>query len=163
MLIRKVEAKDYDAIWQIFHPIVSIGETYAYPTNCTKDEAIKIWCQLPEASFVAELDGRIIGTYYLKANQLGPGSHVCNCGYMVADEARGKGVATAMCEHSQEEARLRGYKAMQFNLVVSSNTGAIKLWQKLGFEIVGEIPKAFQHPTKGLINAFVMYKLLKDK
>ena len=161
MLIRQAESSDYDPIWQIFHPIVSVGETYAYPTNSTKDDAIRLWCQIPEVTFVAELDGAILGTYYLKPNQLGPGSHVCNCGYMVSHSARGKGLATGMCEHSQIEAVRRGYKAMQFNLVVSSNTGAIQLWQKLGFEIVGEIPSAFQHPSKGLISAFVMYKMLK--
>lgn len=161
MLIRQAETDDHDAIWDIFQPIVSSGDTYAYPTDSTRDDAIYVWCQIPEVTFVVEIGGKVLGTYYLKPNQLGPGSHICNCGYMVADEARGKGLATMMCEHSQEEAVRRGYKAMQFNLVVSSNTGAIKLWQKLGFEIVGEVPNAFQHPTKGLINAYIMYKLLK--
>ena len=111
---------------------------------------------------MAEEDGQIIGTYYLKKNQPGAGSHVCNCGYMVPAVAQGRGVATAMCLHSQQVAVELGYKAMQFNLVVATNTVAVTLWQKLGFQVVGRLPKAFHHPVHGYVDALVMYKWLNS-
>ena len=111
---------------------------------------------LPRKTSVAEDDGELLGTYYLKTNQAGPGAHVCNCGYMVTDTARGRGIATAMCEHSQQVARDLGYEAMQFNFVASTNEGAIRLWQKLGFDIVGRPLGAFKHPRQGKVDALVM-------
>jgi ribosomal protein S18 acetylase RimI-like enzyme len=111
---------------------------------------------------VAEREGEILGTYYLKTNQAGGGAHVCNAGYMVAEAARGQGIARAMCVHSQDEARELGYLAMQFNFVVETNRGAIALWQSLGFETVGHLPRAFRHPQAGLVDARVMYKWLGD-
>ena len=117
--------------------------------------------ETPRKSFVAEDGERILGTYYIKTNKAGPGSHVCNCGYMVPLSSRGKGVATAMCEHSQELAVRLGYKAMQFNFVASSNEGAVRLWRTLGFEIVGRLPLAFKHPEKGYVDALIMYKWLE--
>ncbi len=113
--------------------------------------------QLPRKTYVAEEKGQILGTYYIKTNRAGPGRHVCNCGYMVSSKARGKGLATSMCEHSQEIAIKLGYKAMQFNLVATSNDGAVRLWNKLGFDTVGRLPKAFSHPSKGYVDALVMY------
>ena len=110
---------------------------------------------------VFEDGDQVLGTYYIKTNQAGPGDHVCNCGYMVSSTARGRGLATAMCEHSQEIARKLGYKAMQFNFVASSNEGAVRLWIKLGFAVVGRLPKAFNHPSKGYVDALVMYKWLQ--
>ena len=101
-----------------------------------------------------------MGTYYLRRNQAGGGAHVCNCGYMVAPEARGHGVARAMCEHSMEAARRQGFRAMQFNFVVSTNVGAVRLWENLGFEIVGRLPSAFDSPSQGLVNAYVMFRTL---
>ena len=160
MIIRTATEQDFDAIWPIFHEIVAAGETYAYDPNTNREEAHKIWLHTPRQTFVAEVDGRIVGTYYIKTNQAGPGSHVCNCGYMVASRARGLGVATAMCEHSQKVAVELGYQAMQFNFVASSNEGAVRLWHQLGFETVGRLPKAFNHPTKGYVDALVMYKWL---
>lgn len=160
MNIREATECDFDAIWSIFNEIVSAGETYAYPIETTKDEAFKLWMQLPRKTYVAEENNQILGTYYIKTNQGGPGDHVCNCGYMVSSEARGKGLATAICEHSQKVAIELGYKAMQFNFVASSNEGAIRLWNKLGFDTVGRLPKAFNHPDQGYIDALVMYKLL---
>jgi len=160
MNIRKARDKDFDSIWPIFEEIVTAGETYAYDTTTNKDEANQIWMLTPQSTFVAEENNEILGTYYLKKNQAGPGSHVCNCGYMVSSKARGKGLATAMCEHSQKTAIDLGFKAMQFNFVASSNEGAIRLWKKLGFEIVGTLPKGFNHPQKGYINALVMFKWL---
>ena len=117
--------------------------------------------QLPRKTYVAEEKGQILGTYYIKTNHPGPGSHVCNCGYMVSSRARGRGIATSMCEHSQEIAIKLGYKAMQFNLVAASNDGAVRLWTKLGFDTVGRLPKAFNHPSKGYVDALIMYKWLE--
>lgn len=160
MNIREAEGKDWDLIWPIFNEVVKAGETYAYETETTKDQAEKIWLDAPRKTFVAEENGKIYGTYYIKTNQAGPGNHVCNCGYMVSSIARGRGLATTMCEHSQEMALKLGYKAMQFNFVASSNEGAVRLWNKLGFETVGRLPSAFNHPTKGYVDALVMFKWL---
>ena len=160
MNTREAIEKDFEAIWPIFHEIVSAGETYAYPATTTKEEALKIWLQTPRKTFVVEENNQILGTYFIKTNQAGPGSHVCNCGYMVPASARGQGLATAMCEHSQKIAVELGYKAMQFNFVASTNEGAVRLWHKLGFETAGRLPKAFNHPAKGYVDALVMYKWL---
>lgn len=160
MTIREAVKEDFDSIWPIFREVVTMGETYAYAVDTTKEQAFQIWIEAPRKTYVFEEKGRIVGTYFLKTNQAGPGSHVCNCGYMVASTARGRGLATAMCEHSQNVARALGYKAMQFNFVASSNAGAVRLWSKLGFETVGCLPKAFNHPTQGYVDAIVMYKWL---
>jgi len=143
-----------------FYEVVTAGTTYAYSRETTKDDAFKLWMQLPRRTYVVEVNNRVLGTYYIKTNQGGPGSHVCNCGYMVSSEARGRGLATAMCEHSQKVASELGYKAMQYNFVASSNEGAIRLWNKLGYETVGRLPKAFNHPDLGYIDALIMYKWL---
>lgn len=160
MLIREAKRADFDKIWPIFHEIAAAGETYAYPRDTTREQAEKIWIDVPRQTFVIEENGQILGTYFIKTNQAGPGDHVCNCGYMVASTARGRGLATALCEHSQGIARAFGYKAMQFNFVASSNEVAVKLWNKLGFVTVGRLPKAFHHPTQGYVDALVMYKWL---
>lgn len=160
MLIREATVSDFEGIWPIFQEIVSEGSTYAYPQTTTKQEAQKLWLELPLKTFVLELNGEILATYYLKANQVGAGAHVCNCGYMVASTARGQGLASKLCLHSQAIALELGFKAMQFNFVASTNTNAVALWQKLGFDIVGSLPKAFKHPQQGYVNAFVMYKWL---
>ena len=160
MTIREAVKADFDSIWPIFREIVSAGDTYAYAADTTKEQAFKIWIETPRKTYVLEEEGNILGTYFLKTNQAGPGSHVCNCGYMVSSSARGRGLATAMCEHSQDVARTLGYKAMQFNFVASSNEGAVRLWGNLGFETVGRLPKAFNHPILGYVDALVMYKVL---
>lgn len=161
MNIREATREDFDQIWPIFHEIAVTGETYAYPRDISREEAQKIWIDSPRKTFVVKEEGRILGTYYIKTNHAGPGDHVCNCGYMVSSAARGRGLGTAMCEHSQEIAKKLGYKAMQFNFVASSNEGAIRLWKKLGFAAVGRLPKAFHHPSKGYVDALVMYKWLE--
>jgi ribosomal protein S18 acetylase RimI-like enzyme len=160
LTIRKAEKSDIDDIWAILHEIVSKGDTYAFPPETSGEEALEIWMERPNATYVAELDGRVFGTYFIKPNQPGLGAHVCNCGYMVTEAARGQGVGTAMCLHSQVEARRMGFLAMQFNFVVSTNTGALRLWEKLGFNIVGTLPKAFNHKRFGLVDAHVMFKWL---
>lgn len=126
----------------------------------SEEEALAYWFASGHEVFVAEQDGAIVGTYYLQANQRGGGAHVANCGYVTAREAMGRGVASAMCAHSLEHARARGFKAMQFNFVVSTNEGAVRLWRKNGFKIVGTLPEAFLHPERGYVDAFVMYREL---
>ncbi len=160
MNIREATKDDFESIWPIFHEIVKTGETYAFPMDTKKEEAAKLWLKVPRKTFVFEEEGKILGTYFIKNNLTGPGDHVCNCGYMVSSLARGRGLATAMCEHSQEIAKELGYKAMQFNFVVSTNEDAVRLWEKLSFEIVGRLPKACHHPTQGYVDALVMYKWL---
>jgi L-amino acid N-acyltransferase YncA len=161
MNIREATREDFDRIWPIFNEIVAAGETYAYARDTTKELALKIWIEAPRKTLLIEEDGEVLATYYLKTNQAGPGDHVCNCGYMVASAARGRGLATAMCEHSQALARELGYKAMQFNFVASTNETAVRLWNKLGFATVGRLPKAFCHPAHGHVDALVMYKWLQ--
>lgn len=161
MTIRKATTEDWERIWPIFQEVVSAGQTYAYDVETTKEQGQQIWFDVPRATYVFEEGNEILGTYFIKTNQAGPGKHVCNCGYMVAYPARGRGIASKMCRDSQKVAIALGYKAMQFNFVASSNEVAVHLWRKLGFEIVGELPKAFCHPSKGYINAFVMYKWLQ--
>lgn len=163
MIIREAGKNDFDRIWPIFHEIASAGETYGYPQDTSREEAEKLWINLPRKTFVVEDDGQILATYYIKNNQGGPGSHVCNCGYMVSSKARRKGLATVMCRHSQKIAVQLGYKAMQFNFVASSNEGAVRLWNRLGFDTVGRLPKAFHHPAKGYVDALVMYKWLEEE
>lgn len=161
--MREFRPDDWGAVWQMLEPVFRAGETYVYSPDITEDEARRVWIDAPAATFVATIDGDIVGTYYLKPNQPGLGNHICNCGYVVSPAARGKGVATAMCEHSQQTAVQMGFRAMQYNLVVSTNEGAVRLWQKLGFEIVGRIPEAFRHPQHSFVDALVMYrKLVSD-
>lgn len=149
MSIRQVTRDDFARMWPIFQEIAAAGETYGYPRDITQEQALNLWIEVPRKTYVFEENREVLGTYYIRTNQLGPGDHVCNCGYMVSAAARGRGIATAMCEHSQEVARELGYKAMQFNFVASSNEGAVRLWKKLGFAIVGRLPKAFHHSSNG--------------
>jgi ribosomal protein S18 acetylase RimI-like enzyme len=160
VLIRPATDGDADAIWAIMEPIIRAGETYTLPRDMDKEAALAYWF-LPEREvFVAEDSGEIVGTYCLQANQKGGGAHVANCGYMTAASATGRGVARAMCSHSLDRARERGFRAMQFNFVVSTNERAVRLWQSFGFEIVGRLPEAFQHPTHGYVDTYVMYRTL---
>ena len=162
MIIRPIASEDYDPLWEIFKEVVAAGDTYPYSPKISKDEALDIWVRQVHETYVAIVDDVLVGTYYLKPNNFGRAEHVCNCGYMVSSNARGQGVGAAMCEHSQEQAVRLGYKAMQFNLVVSTNAGAIRLWKKMGFEIVGTLPKAFRHESQGFVDAYVMYKWLAN-
>ena len=161
MNIRIATENDFESIWPIFREVVSAGDTYAYERDTSKEDALRIWLRVPNRTYVVEEQNEILGTYYIKTNQAGPGDHVCNCGYMVSSRARGKGLATAMCEHSQKTAVEMGYKAMQFNFVAASNKGAIGLWHKLGFDTVGRLPNAFNHPGEGYVDALVMFKTLE--
>lgn len=160
MKIRRARAGDWPALWPFLSKVIQAGETYAIDPAMDEDGARALWMEAPAATFVAEYEGAILGTYYIKTNHPGGGSHVCNCGYVVSETARGQGIAEKMCVHSQDTARQMGYRAMQFNLVLCSNVGAVRLWERLGFETVGRLPKAFHHPSEGLVDAFVMYKWL---
>ena len=160
--IRTFEENDWPSIWYFMEPVFRAGETYAFSPDITEKESYNFWIEVPAATFVAlDENQKIVGTYYIKKNQPGLGSHICNCGYIVDGNERGKGIASVMCEHSQLEAIARGFRAMQYNLVVSSNEGAVRLWKKLGFEVVGTIPEAFHHHRLGYVDAFVMYKQLQ--
>lgn len=160
-VIRPLEAADWPAVWALLAPTFARADTYSYPPDISEPTAHAAWVEAPAATFVAcDADGTVLGTYFIKPNQPGQGAHVCNCGYVTADAARGRGVAAAMCEHSQGEASSLGFRAMQFNFVVSTNEGAVRLWQRLGFAIVGTLPGAFRHPTRGYVDAYVMFKAL---
>jgi ribosomal protein S18 acetylase RimI-like enzyme len=158
--IRPARPRDFAGIWAIFRAVVAGGDTYAYAPDTTMTEARRIWMEAPAAPYVAEQAGRIVGTYALRPNQPGLGDHVANCGYMTHPDARGRGVGGAMCEHSLAAARERGYSALQFNFVVASNEGAVRLWQKHGFEIVGRVPRAFRHRALGPIDVLIMHRTL---
>jgi ribosomal protein S18 acetylase RimI-like enzyme len=160
MEIRPATADDHAAIWTLLEPVIRAGETYALPRDMPRDEAIAFWIAPGNDTFVADDAGGIVGTYFLHPNQRGGGSHVANCGYVTASEASGRGVARAMCRHSLDHARARGFRAMQYNLVVSTNERAVRLWQAMGFAIVGRLPGAFAHPALGDVDAFVMYQRL---
>ncbi len=149
------------AIWAALEPVLRAGEVYALPRDWSREAALAHWLHPSHEVFVALDDaGTLLGTYYLMANQQGGGAHVANCGYLTAPAASGRGVARAMCAHSLERARERGFRAMQFNFVVESNAAAVHLWEAMGFAIVGRLPEAFAHPTLGDVDALVMFRAL---
>jgi ribosomal protein S18 acetylase RimI-like enzyme len=152
---------DHDDIWAILEPMIRDGATYTLPCDISKQQALDYWFAADKETFVWKENGAVLGTYFLKANQQGGGAHVANCGYVTAPAAQGRGIARQMCLHSLERARERGFRAMQFNFVVTTNERAIKLWSDLGFEIVGRLRQAFEHPTRGFVDALVMYRQLK--
>jgi ribosomal protein S18 acetylase RimI-like enzyme len=158
--VRAATPADDDAIWAILEPAFRAGETYPIPRDISRADALAYWRTPGHAVFVADDGGKIVGTYYLRANQKGAGAHVCNCGYIVAPGQTGRGVARAMCEHSLKIAPGRGFAAMQFNFVVASNERAVRLWQSCGFAIVGTMPSVFNHPARGLVDAYVMHRTL---
>jgi ribosomal protein S18 acetylase RimI-like enzyme len=158
--IRPARPRDFAGIWAIFRAVVAGGDTYAYAPDTTMTEARRIWMDPPAVAFIAEQAGRIVGTYALRPNQPGLGDHVANCGYMTHPDARGRGVGGAMCEHSLAAARERGYTALQFNFVVASNEGAVRLWQKHGFAVVGRVPRAFRHRALGPVDVLIMHRAL---
>lgn len=161
-VLRPMQEDDFKAFWPVFSKILQRRETYALEPCMTLEQGLRDWVEAPHESWVVEQEGKIKAIYYLKANAAGPGAHVCNCGYMVSLSARGQGLARMMCEHSQQRALELGYKAMQFNAVVSTNRVAVTLWEKLGYRKVGVLPRAFKHPEHGYIDSFVMYKWLAD-
>ena len=164
MKIRPAIDADRDAIWNIFHEIVAAGDTYALDPNISREDALAYWLVLGTHAYVAEQPAiGIAGTYILRPNQSGGGSHVANAGFMVSASAREQGLGRAMAEHCLSEARRLGFRAMQFNYVISTNIAAIRLWQDFGFEIVGTLASAFRHPDKGYVDVYVMYRSLREK
>jgi ribosomal protein S18 acetylase RimI-like enzyme len=158
--IRPFTTGDEAAIWSIIGPTIRAGETYALPPEMSEADALHYWTGADRETFVAEEEGRMLGTYYIRANQAGGGSHVANCGYMTHAAARQRGVARRMCEHSLAHARHKGFRAMQFNFVVSSNERAVRLWESLGFDTIGRLPLAFRRPSGEYVDALVMFRSL---
>jgi L-amino acid N-acyltransferase YncA len=160
MQIRAATNADHDAIWNIFHEIIAAGDTYALDQKMSREEAMAYWFRANTHTYVAEENGVVVGTYILRPNQSGPGSHVANAAFMVARDAEGAGVGRRMAEHCLSEARRMGFRGMQFNFVISTNTRAIHLWNQLGFNIVGTLPGAFRHSEKGFVDVYVMFRSL---
>jgi L-amino acid N-acyltransferase YncA len=159
-IIRPATPEDHEAIWCIMEPIIRAGETYSLPRDMSREQALAHWFAPDRSVFVAEEGGKVVGTYYLRANRPGPGAHVANAGFMVSEKAGGKGMGQALCEHALATAKARGFTSMQFNFVVASNDRAVRLWQRMGFGEIGRAPDAFQHPRLGLVDALVMYRKL---
>jgi L-amino acid N-acyltransferase YncA len=160
MMIRRPTDSDREAIWEIFREVIAAGETYPLEPNISRAEALAYWFQRDAHVYVVENGGEIVGSYSLHANQSGGGAHVANAGFIVKAEARGQGIGRAMGEHCLSEARRLGFRALQFNFVISTNQSALRLWQELGMKIVGTLPGAFRHPTKGYVDVYVMYRSL---
>jgi ribosomal protein S18 acetylase RimI-like enzyme len=160
MIIRTASSEDEEPIWRILEPVIRAGETYPLPRDMRRDAALAYWLASHHEVHVAVESGDIVGAYYLRANNAGGGAHVANCGYIVAAGAAGRGVARTMCAHSLARAKERGFRAMQFNFVIATNERAVRLWQAMGFAIVGRLPGAFAHPTRGFVDALVMYRTL---
>jgi RimJ/RimL family protein N-acetyltransferase len=159
--IRAYVKSDWPRIWPILQETIRAGDTYTFSPHSNEEEMLKAWVEVPAKTFVAcDSEGVILGTYFIKPNQPGLGAHVCNCGYIVAFSAQGRGIAARMCEHSQAQALTMGFKSMQFNFVVSTNVRAIRLWERLGFSVVGRLPGAFNHLKLGYVDALVMFKQL---
>lgn len=158
--MREIDAGEFVRIWPIMQAVIAGGDTYNYPADLDVDTARAMWTATPVRCFIAEQDGKILGFYKLRPNQPGLGDHMANASYMVAADARGRGIASMLCEHSLQKARDAGFKAMQFNFVVSTNTIAVRLWQRHGFQIVGQVPGAFRHAVHGHTDVYVMHREL---
>ena len=158
--IRPALSSDHDAVWEIIEPVIQAGDTYMYAPDSSRDKMLALWFDADKYTYIAEIEGKIVGTFFLKANQPDLGSHVVNAGYMVHPDFRGRGIAEQLCRFSLTEAKRLGFKAMQFNCVIATNEVAVRLWQKCGFSIIGTLPKAFQHQKLGLVDAHVMYQWL---
>jgi L-amino acid N-acyltransferase YncA len=162
MRIRRATESDHEAIWEIFREVIVAGETYPLDTNISREDALAYWFQRDAFVYVAQNDGEMVGSYTLHANRAGCGAHVANAGFIVARSARGQGIGRAMGEHCLKEARRLGFRAMQFNFVISTNESAVKLWQDLGMKIVGTLPGAFRHPTQGYVDVYVMFQSFEN-
>ncbi|MES2520349.1 MAG: N-acetyltransferase [Bacteroidota bacterium] len=163
MNIRRITEKDADDLWNIIHVVIQSGDTWVYSPDSSKEKMLEIWFDSEKYAYVCEIDNQVAGTFFIKANQPDLGSHVANAGYMVHPDFRGRGIAEIMCRFSLSEAKRLGFKAMQFNIVMATNTGAIRLWKKCGFDIIGTLPKVYQHQTLGFTDALVMFQSLEDE
>lgn len=160
--IREATAQDRDALWRVFQATVAPGDSFVYDPNTSRAEALGYWFGADTLTFVATQDSKIVGSYILRPNRPGLGRHVANAGFMVDPAARGLGIGRLMGEHCLTEARRLGYRAMQFNFVVSTNTAAVRLWENLGFKIAGTLPGAFRHAQQGFVDAYVMFRSLEE-
>jgi ribosomal protein S18 acetylase RimI-like enzyme len=160
MTIRLATSTDHEAVWHIISNVISTGDTYVFAPDSSKEKMLNYWFSVDKKTYIAEENREILGTFYLKENQMDLGSHIVNAGYMVSENARGKGIGKAMAEFSIMEAKRLGFRGMQFNLVVKTNEKAVKLWLKMGFYIIGEIPEAYKHYSLGYVNAYIMYQKL---
>jgi len=151
---------DIKALWGILEPMVRQGGTYVFSLDKTKESMMDYWMEVDKVTFVVEIEGVVVGTFYLKANQEGLGDHICNAGFVVSRDMEGQGLGRWMGEYAQEVAKSRGFLAMQFNFVIQSNQKAVRLWKSLGFSVIGEIPEAYRHPNLGLVPALIFYKKL---
>ncbi len=158
MIIREALTTDVDAIWEIFHHVVKTGDTYAFDPDTSKEAFKSLWFAPNMKTYVSEQDGVITGSYFIKPNQPGLGAHIANCGYMVHLDARGQGIGGKLCEHSLKIAKALGYRGMQYNIMVSTNTKAVELWKKFGFSIIGTIPGGFKHIQLGFVDAYIMFR-----
>jgi len=158
--IRKATPADNDAIWEIIKDVIATGDTYVFDPTSSREKMLAYWCAPHAHTYMACIDGKPVGTFIIRDNQPDLGSHIANAGYMVSPLAAGRGIGKTMAAFSLEEAKRLGYSAMQFNIVVKSNERAVKLWQHMGFAIIGEIPDAFNHRVLGLTNAYIMYRKL---
>ena len=160
VLLRPAISEDEPALWSMLEPVFRAGETYAIDPAISREDALDWWCRGTHRAYVATVQDKVRGSYYICPNQQGGGAHVCNCGFVTGAEAQGQGIARAMIAHALETARAMGFRAMQFNCVVETNTRAVALWQRNGFEVVGRLPDAFRHPKQGYVDALVMYRML---
>jgi L-amino acid N-acyltransferase YncA len=158
--IRTATEADHDAIWEMFHDVIAAGDCFAFDAKLSRADALAFWFGEGKRTYVTEEEGRVCGSYYLKPNQQGGGAHVVNAGYMVSEAARGRGVGRTMGLHSLDEAQRLGFRAMQFNFVISTNESALHLWKELGFAIVGTLPAAFLHPQRGYVDVYIMFRSL---
>lgn len=160
-MIRDATAGDWPRIWPFFRAIVAAGETYAYAGDMTPEQGAEVWMERPPGrTVVAEADGVVVGSAKMGPNRPGRGAHVATASFMVDPAYRGRGVGRALGAHAVAWARTAGYHGMQFNAVVETNTAAVRLWQALGFEIIGTVPEAFDHARHGLVGLHVMYRRL---
>ena len=160
MNIREANLKDYDSIWEIFEKVIQTGDTYVFDPATSKEDLLKHWFAPYMKTFVIENANEVLGSYIIKPNQIDLGSHIANCSYMVNPKFQGQGIGKLLCTHSIEKAKFLGYKAIQFNIVVSTNVAAVKLWEKFEFKIIGTIPEGFKHSELGFVDAYIMHRFL---
>jgi len=158
--ITPATSADEERIWALLQPVFSAGDTYAVDPLIDREAAIAYWMEADKTAFILRIEGQAVGTYYIRPNQPGGGAHICNCGFITAPSARGKGVARRMLDHALIEAKQQGYRAMQFNFVLASNQRALAIWQRNGFETIGRIPQAFLHPKQGYVDALILHRSL---
>lgn len=158
--IRSAKKNDEDSLWSVIEPIIRAGGTYVFSPQSSREKIMSYWLNEDKKTYIALIEGKAVGTFYIKANQPDLGDHICNAGFMVDPEQKGKGIGRRLGQFAISEAKALGYQAMQFNFVISSNHSAVSLWKSLGFQVIGEIPQAYRHPSHGLVSALIFFKKL---